>query len=180
MCVRVCGVLRCPCCPFPSLLPCRPVPLVPLKRRSPKEDTWGWGGGLLFGSEGGEWAGMHWKVRDLGGGPRSGWTGGWMRLPKRLGGGYCRLHMPLKLALAVRGTVAGRRLGALEGRGGIPPSNAPRGLRYVPLPLVGKPCRQYPPDTQKQCSARRTYRALLAPPSSPHIPTTHPRHTQVP
>ena len=35
-------------------------------------------------------------------------------------GGYCRLHVPLKLALGVRGTVAGRRLGALEG-GGPPP-----------------------------------------------------------
>ena len=32
--------------------------------------------------------------------------------------------MPLKLALAVRGTVAGRGLGALEGGGGPPPSNA--------------------------------------------------------
>ena len=32
------------------------------------------------------------------------------------GGGYYRLQMPLKLALAVRETVAGRRLGALEGR----------------------------------------------------------------
>ena len=43
-----------------------------------------------------------------------------------VGGGYCRLQMPLKLALAVRGTVAGHRLGALEGlRGGSPPSNAP-------------------------------------------------------
>ena len=30
-----------------------------------------------------------------------------------LGGGYCRLQMSLKLALAVRGTVAGHRLGAL-------------------------------------------------------------------
>ena len=29
--------------------------------------------------------------------------------------------MPLKLALAVRGTVAGRRLGALEGGAGVPP-----------------------------------------------------------
>ena len=41
-----------------------------------------------------------------------------MRLPKRLKGGYCRLQMPLKLALAVRETVTGHRLGALEGRGG--------------------------------------------------------------
>ena len=32
---------------------------------------------------------------------------------KAVGGGYCRLQMPLKLALGVRGTVAGHRLGAL-------------------------------------------------------------------
>ena len=38
---------------------------------------------------------------------------------KAVGGGYCRLQLPLKLALAVRGTVAGHRLGALEG--GYPP-----------------------------------------------------------
>ena len=38
---------------------------------------------------------------------------------KAVGGGYCRLQMPLKLALAVRGTVAGHRLGAREG--GAPP-----------------------------------------------------------
>ena len=37
---------------------------------------------------------------------------------KAVGGGYCRLQMPLRLALGVRGTVAGRRLGALEGPGG--------------------------------------------------------------
>ena len=34
-----------------------------------------------------------------------------------VGSGYCRLRMPLKLALAVGGTVAGYRLGALEGGG---------------------------------------------------------------
>ena len=60
---------------------------------------------------------MHQKGRDLRGGP----SGGWRRLPKRLGAvavGY----MPLKLALGVRGTVAGHRLGALEwGGGGVPP-----------------------------------------------------------
>ena len=38
---------------------------------------------------------------------------------KAVGGGYCRLRMPLRLAFAVRGTVAGHRLGALE-RGGGP------------------------------------------------------------
>ena len=40
---------------------------------------------------------------------------------KAVGGGYCRLHMPLGLALAVRETVAGHRLGALEGGMGVPP-----------------------------------------------------------
>ena len=44
---------------------------------------------------------------------------------KAVGGGYCRLQMPLRPALGVRGTVAGRRLGALEGGGCLsPPSNA--------------------------------------------------------
>ena len=38
-----------------------------------------------------------------------------------VGGGYCRLQMPLKLPLGVRGTVAGHRMGPLE-RGGA--SNA--------------------------------------------------------
>ena len=33
---------------------------------------------------------------------------------KAVGGGYCRLQMPLRLALGVRETVAGHRLGALE------------------------------------------------------------------
>ena len=51
---------------------------------------------------------------------------------KAVGGGYCRLFMPLSLALGVRGTVAGHSLGALEGGGGgnLPPSsNAPPPLR---------------------------------------------------
>ena len=43
---------------------------------------------------------------------------------KAVGGGYCRLQMPVKLALVVRETVAGHRLGALEGGGGTSPSNA--------------------------------------------------------
>ena len=37
---------------------------------------------------------------------------------KAVGGGYCRLQMPLSLALGVREMVAGHRLGALEGGGG--------------------------------------------------------------
>ena len=48
---------------------------------------------------------------------------------KAVGGRYCRLQMPLKLVPAVRDTVAGHRLGALEGGGGggaveSPPSSA--------------------------------------------------------
>ena len=41
---------------------------------------------------------------------------------KAVGRGFCRLQMPVKLALGVRGTVSGHRLGALEaGVGGPPP-----------------------------------------------------------
>ena len=48
-----------------------------------------------------------------------------------IGGGYCRLQMPLKLALAVRGTVAGRRLGALGAYLRLdPPSNASLGAPH--------------------------------------------------
>ena len=43
---------------------------------------------------------------------------------KAAGGGYCRLQILLKLALAVRGTVAGHRLGALLGG---PPPKPPNG-----------------------------------------------------
>ena len=48
-------------------------------------------------------------------------------MPKAVG--YCRLQVPLKLALGVRETVAGHRLGALEGGGGgaPPPSSASLG-----------------------------------------------------
>ena len=67
--------------------------------------------------------GRHMGVRDTleGKGPR---RRPQERLDRRLegvveavGGSYCRLPMPLKLALGVRGTVAGHRLGALEGGG---------------------------------------------------------------
>ena len=46
---------------------------------------------------------------------------------KAVGGGYCQLQMPLKLALGVRETVAGHRLGALEGAVTAPPSHASLG-----------------------------------------------------
>ena len=39
---------------------------------------------------------------------------------KAVGGGYCRLQMPVSLGLGIRGTVARRRLGALDG--GVPPT----------------------------------------------------------
>ena len=39
---------------------------------------------------------------------------------KAVGGGYCRLQMPLKRALAVRETVAGHWLDALDGAIMIP------------------------------------------------------------
>ena len=43
---------------------------------------------------------------------------------KAVGGGYCRLQMPLKLA---RGTVAGHRLGGIGGGVPHPPSNVSLG-----------------------------------------------------
>ena len=52
------------------------------------------------------------------------------RLPKRLWGGYCRLQMPLKLALGVRGTVAGLTLGAPDG-GYLPPFQCIPGVASV-------------------------------------------------
>ena len=55
---------------------------------------------------------------------------------KAVGGGYCRLQMPSRPALGVRGTVAGHRLGALKGGGGyLPPSNASLGGGGVPKPV---------------------------------------------
>ena len=49
---------------------------------------------------------------------------------KAVGGGCYRLQMPLRLALGVRGTVAGHRLGALEGGGGLAP------FQCIPGPLL--------------------------------------------
>ena len=59
-----------------------------------------------------------------------------------VGGSYCRLQMPLRLALGVRGIVPGRWLGALEGGGG----------GALPLPM--HPC---PP-----MSHHRTYPCVSA------------------
>ena len=76
---------------------------------------------------------------------------------KAVGGGYCRLQMPLELALAVRETVAGHRLGGLEG--GLPPFQwgatnplplpLPHPLRY-PLPTATRsPATQCPPGQKE-------------------------------
>ena len=63
---------------------------------------------------------------------------------KAVGGGYCRLQRPLKLAQAVRETVAGHRLGALEG-GGVPP----------PLPMHPWLPSPPPPPGGSQCGTWR-------------------------
>ena len=54
---------------------------------------------------------------------------------KAVGGGYCRLQMPLTPALAVRGAAAGHRLGAPEsGEGGWPPPAPPPSNASLPPP----------------------------------------------
>ena len=70
---------------------------------------------------------------------------------KAVGGGYCRLQTPLKLALGVRETVAGRRLGALKGGGGgKPPPLLMHRWGHTPAPmfaplLMPLLCRPPPP-----------------------------------
>ena len=67
---------------------------------------------------------------------------------KSVGGGYCRLQMPLRLALGVRGTAAGHRLGALEG-------GVPHPLPMHPWPYLGECCarggirRSRPPEIRR-------------------------------
>ena len=63
------------------------------------------------------------------------------RLDRRLevtaqavGGGYCRLQMPLRLALGVRETAVGHRLGAPAGGGYLPPFQCIPGSGVVPPP----------------------------------------------
>ena len=73
----------------------------------------------------------------VGGGGQSGW----------------RLQMPLKLALGVRGTVAGHRLGALEGGGWVPPPPLPMHPPPPPPPAI-VPCASSPsaPDWPVPCA----------------------------
>ena len=79
---------------------------------------------MILGGEGGLREGVEGK------GPQ---RGPQKRIDRRLeevaeavGGGYCRLRMPLKLALGVRGTVAGCWLCG-GGDGGSPPPSHPWG-----------------------------------------------------
>ena len=67
---------------------------------------------------------MHKRGRDLRGSPKRRVDGRLEDVAQAVGGGYCRLQMPLKLTLGVRETVAGHRLGALQGGkvGGYLPS----------------------------------------------------------
>ena len=51
-----------------------------------------------------------------------------------VGGGYCRLQMPSRPALGVRGTVPGHRLGALEGGG-----EYPHPFQCIPAPRTPPP-----------------------------------------
>ena len=97
--------------PFPPPRPRQRRPRGPLSARPPALRPRGPG------------AGVHWKGRGLRGGPQRRLGRRLEGVAKAVGGGYCRLQMPLRLARGVRGTVAGRRLGALEGgRGGdLPP-----------------------------------------------------------
>ena len=76
---------------------------------------------------------------------------------KAVGGGYCRLQMPLSLGLGVRETVTGHRLGALEGGGGY--LQGPQGRKGattrrnvtqgVPPPFQCIPAPPPPPDPPK-------------------------------
>ena len=85
----------------------------------------------------------------------------------RRSGGYFRLQLPLRLALGVRETVAGQRLGALEGAGG--------GAGVVPPPLSMHPgqgggsCQQAPPPAEQPRALPLPLGAEPRPPSRPRL-----------
>ena len=89
-----------------------------------------------------------------------------------VGGGCCRLQMPLKLALDIRGTVAGHRLGALEGGGGgayLPPFQCiPGGAPPLPMHRWGGGgvvwAKVSPPPSHTDCTGMCN---AAAPPSKP-------------
>ena len=70
--------------------------------------------------------------------------GGLKEVAQAVGGGYCRLQTPLKLALGVRGIVAGHRPCAWKRGGGgwlPPPSSASRGGGVPPTRGAAAPGR---------------------------------------
>ena len=106
-----------------------PSPWYLIILKKPWLGPWGVGGGGGGGAEcmrmeGTSEAAPETVRQALGGGCQSGW------------GGCCRLQMPLSLVLGVRGTVAGHRLGALEG-GGV--ARSPRKHQCAPA-LSRKAC----------------------------------------
>ena len=64
---------------------------------------------------------------------------------KAVGGGYCRLQMPLRPAFSVSGTVAGHRLGALEGGGGVQKAATRRKMRREERVTVHGPVKEQQP-----------------------------------
>ena len=89
---------------------------------------------------------------------------------KAVGGGYCRLQMPLKLALVVRKTVAGR-----PGRGGgvylprfqcIPVVVPLSHTKYASPPAAwGTQCEQFIPQNPNGCAPPEVPTGTLTPPS---------------
>ena len=88
----------------------------PKRLNAPAAGTWGWGReGEGQGRDASEGKGPQRR-------PQKRVERRLEKVAKAVGGGYCRLQMPLRLALGVRETVAGHRLGALGGGGGyLPP-----------------------------------------------------------
>ena len=97
--------------------------------------------------------GMHWKGRDLRGGPQRRVDGRLEEVAKAVGGGYCRLLMPLKVELGVRETVAGHRLGALAAAGGCLP----------PLPMHAPPPPPRPHPLPRLCACDGAHHLQLRP-----------------
>ena len=76
---------------------------------------------------------------------------------KAVGGGYCRLQMPLKLALAIQMAVAGHRLGAVDvgGRGDL-----------LPLPMHSCPPPPDPGVEQPPCRIAPVLLTFVVPPDN--------------
>ena len=146
-----------------------------------------------WGADKSDWAGTDSHPRNGGGGGCIRREGPQRRPQRRLdrrlkevakavGGGYCRLQMPLKLALGGREIVAGRRLGTLEGGGGVAtPSFKPRPAHtpthhsrtyqashcpFIPPPAPG-PCRgahRPPRAAPESCWSASARTAAACPP----------------